>query len=439
MAGIVAIMGRPNVGKSTLFNRITGSRRAMVHNRPGVTRDRNYARAEYGGTEFTVVDTGGFAKDDPDAFVDQIHSQLARALEEADAVIMLFDGRVGLTPYDRDLMDLVRPLGKPVFYAVNKIDTREQEAHVAEFAAIGADPLYGISAEHGLGILELLEDLVAVLPEEKEQATDEDMVRVAVVGRPNVGKSSLINRLLGDRRLVVSDVPGTTRDSVDTLCRAGARPYLLVDTAGIRRKGRVKKTLEKFSVVRALKSLERCDVALLLLDAAEGLTDQDLHVAGYAAERGCGVVVAANKWDLVQGDPKAAVKFERGFRDRAKFLPYAPFVTVSAKTGLRVNRILPLVDQVYAQYESRLSTGPLNRVLEEAVARHEPPLYRGRPVKFYYATQAAAKPPTFVLFVNQPKGIHFSYERYLKNAIAKGAGLDKTPIRLKFRQRKRRE
>ncbi|MBW1990114.1 MAG: ribosome biogenesis GTPase Der, partial [Deltaproteobacteria bacterium] len=296
-----------------------------------------------------------------------------------------------------------------------------------------------ISAEHGLGILELLEDLVAVLPEEKEQATDEDMVRVAVVGRPNVGKSSLINRLLGDRRLVVSDVPGTTRDSVDTLCRAGARPYLLVDTAGIRRKGRVKKTLEKFSVVRALKSLERCDVALLLLDAAEGLTDQDLHVAGYAAERGCGVVVAANKWDLVQGDPKAAVKFERGFRDRAKFLPYAPFVTVSAKTGLRVNRILPLVDQVYAQYESRLSTGPLNRVLEEAVARHEPPLYRGRPVKFYYATQAAAKPPTFVLFVNQPKGIHFSYERYLKNAIAKGAGLDKTPIRLKFRQRKRRE
>ena len=439
MAAIVAIVGRPNVGKSTLFNRITKSKKALVDDRPGVTRDRNYARAAHEGHEFVLIDTGGFSDQDPDDYVEQIQSQARQAIAEADAVCMVFDGKQGLSPYDRDLLDILRPLEKPVFYCVNKIDGPEQEHLVSDFAALGVDGAYPISSEHGFGIMDFLDDLVAALPD-TQTSQEKEMIRVAVVGRPNAGKSSLINRVLGQERLLVSNTPGTTRDAVDTVCKVNGKSYLLVDTAGIRRKGRVTAKLEKFSVIRALKSLEQCDVALILLDASEGVTDQDVHVAGYAQDRGCGCIWVANKWDLANKERSFAKDFEKRLREEAKFLHFAPFVTVSAKTGQRVSRIFKMVDEVYAQYSARISTGPLNRILSDAVARHEPPMVKaGRRVKFYYATQASTRPPTFIFFVNYPASVHFSYSRYLVNTLREEAGLDKTPVRLFFRERGRRD
>lgn len=438
MKSIVVMVGRPNVGKSTFFNRLTRSRNALVDNIPGVTRDRHYGDVTWQENAFTLVDTGGFVSGDDDHFAGKIRYQVRQAVADADVILLMFDGRAGLSPYDRDLAQLVRPLGKPVFFVVNKIDGPEQEEKLYEFYQLGIESLYSVSAEHGYGVSDLLTDLVALLPR-RSLAAATAYVRLAVVGRPNVGKSSLINRVLGEQRLLVSDMPGTTRDAVDSFCRVDDRNYLLVDTAGIRRKGRVSRKIEKFSIVKALRSLDRCDVALIVLDAAEGITEQDITVAGYAFERGCGCILLLNKWDLVEKDHRTARQYLERLRMEAKFLSFAPVLTISALTGQRVVKIFRMAQEVYEQYSMRVATGPLNRILSAAISHHEPPLYRGRRLKFFYASQVSTAPPTVVCFVNYPEAVHFSYRRYLVNQMRKETGLDKTPLRLIFRKRTGRE
>jgi GTP-binding protein len=439
MKPIVAIVGRPNVGKSTFFNRVTRTRDALVDDFPGVTRDRHYGDARWNDVEFTLVDTGGFTEGAE--FSDDIQYQVHQAIDDADIVILLLDGKEGISPFDRDMLDILRSINKPVFYGVNKIDGQEQEGHLSEFYSLGIDSLYPLSAEHRYGINDFLDDLVKALPGPDAADGDDDadeIIGLAVVGRPNVGKSSLINRILGEDRLVVSDIPGTTRDAVDSMFQVNAKTYRLIDTAGIRRKGKVTGKIEKFSIIKALRSLDRCDVALIVLDADEGITDQDTSVAGYAYERGCGCVVLLNKWDLLEKDTNTAKNYVDQFRYQAKFLSFAPVMTLSALTGQRVTKIFKQVDEVYAQYARRIGTGPLNKIVESALRKNEPSLHRGRRLKYYYATQISAKPPTIVCFVNYPEGVHFSYKRYLINQIREQAGLDKTPIRLIFRKREGR-
>lgn len=433
MKPIVALVGRPNVGKSTLFNRLTRTRDALVDDFPGVTRDRNYGDAQWDGIPFTVVDTGGFSGQPDDGFADAIRRQVFLAIEDADAVIMLMDGKHGLSPFDQDIVAHLRNAGKPAFYAVNKIDGPEQEGTLVDFFRLGLDQLYPLSAEHRYGLGDLLDALTASFPATVEAPREE--IRLAVVGRPNVGKSSLINRLTGQERHLVSDVPGTTRDSVDSILTYHHKQYRIVDTAGIRRKGKVSRKIEKFSVMKALRSLDRCDVALILIDASEGITDQDISVAGYAYERGCGCIFLMNKWDLVEKDNRTLKAYVERLREEAKFLAFAPVLTVSALTGQRVQRIFEYVNEVYTQYAARVPTAKVNRILDQAMKDKEPSMHQGRRIKFYYATQVSSQPPTFVLFVNYPEAVHFSYRRYLLNQIRQATGLDKTPVRLLLRQR----
>jgi GTP-binding protein len=436
MKPIVAIIGRPNVGKSTLFNRITRTKDALVDNFPGVTRDRHYGDANWNDVEFTLVDTGGFTAGED--FADEIRFQVHQAIEDADVILLLFDGKGGISPFDKDIMSLLRNIDKPIFYAVNKIDGAGQEIYLSEFYQLGLETLYPVSAEHRYGLTDLLDELARVLTglaPDPHDKPDEDMIRLAVVGRPNVGKSSLINRILGQNRLLVSDIPGTTRDAIDSVCKSNGKSYLLVDTAGIRRKGKVSRRLEKFSVIKALKSLDRCDVALIVMDAKEGVTDQDISIAGYAYDRGCGCIMLINKWDLVEKDSKTVKAYYERLEDRAKFLSFAPAMTISALNGQRVSKIFKLVDEVYDQYVHRISTGQLNKIMEKAIEKNSPSLHRGQRIKFYYAAQISTRPPTIVCFVNYPQAVHFSYKRYLLNQLREESGLDKTPIRMIFRQR----
>ena len=438
MKPIVAIVGRPNVGKSTFFNRVTKTRNALVDDFPGVTRDRHYGDAVWNGVDFTLVDTGGFPGDDEDDFAHKIRSQIFQAIEDADVIILLLDGKNGISPFDEDVVRILRPLLQPVFFAVNKIDGVEQEVKLYDFYTLGIEKLYPISAEHRYGISDLLDDLTEILPKTIAEEAG-DIVRLAVVGKPNVGKSSLINRILGQKRLLVSDTPGTTRDAIDTVCDINGKPYLIIDTAGIRRKARVSKKLEKFSIIKALRSLDRCDVALIVIDAHQGITEQDINIAGYAFDRGCGCILLLNKWDLVEKDSKTAKGYYDRLRMEAKFISFAPIITISALTGQRVFRIFDVIEEVFRQYTLRVGTGQLNRIFEQAIVQNEPSLYRGRRLKFYYATQVSTRPPTFVCFVNYPEAVHFSYRRYLMNQIRVKAGLDKTPIRIILRKRTGKE
>ena len=434
MKPIVAIVGRPNVGKSTFFNRITHSKGALVDDLPGVTRDRNFGDALWDEVEFTLVDTGGFARQGEDLFADQIRRQVHQAIEDADVIILMLDGKRGISPFDTDLAAILRNTDQPVFYVVNKIDGIEQEVHLYDFFSLGIEKVYPVSSEHGYGIPDFLDDLVGKLPNFTEEVSEE-MVHLAVVGRPNVGKSSLINRILGEKRLLVSDMPGTTRDAIDSVCTINRQEYVLIDTAGIRRKSKVSQKLEKFSIIKALKSLDRCDVALIVIDAHDGITEQDIKIAGYAYERGCGCIFLLNKWDIVEKDSKTAKKYFEKLKMDAKFLSFAPVLTLSALTGSRVFKIFKNADDVYRQYSMRIGTGRMNKILERAINRNEPSLHKGKLLKFYYASQVSSKPPTFVCFVNYPEAVHFSYRRYLINQIRAEAGLDKTPLRVIFRQR----
>ena len=434
MKPIVAIVGRPNVGKSTFFNRVTGTRDALVDDLPGVTRDRHYGDACWQDVDFTLVDTGGFPGDDEDDFAHKIRFQIIQAIDDADVIILMLDGKSGISPFDEDVVQILRSQKKPVFYAVNKIDGAEQEVKLYDFYSLGIEKLYPVSAEHRYGISDFLDDLTDFLPKTLPEEPG-DLIRLAVVGKPNVGKSSLINRILGEKRLLVSDTPGTTRDAIDSVCRVDGKSYLLIDTAGIRRKAKVSKKLEKFSIIKALRSLDRCDVALIVIDAHQGITEQDINVAGYAFERKCGCIFLLNKWDLVEKDTKTVKRFQDRLRMEAKFLSFAPILTISALTGIRILKIFRMVEEVYQQYAFRIGTGQLNKIFEQAIQNNEPALFRGRRLKFYYATQVSTGPPSFVCFVNYPDAVHFSYRRYLVNQIREKAGLDKTPIRIIFRKR----
>ncbi len=436
MKPIVALVGRPNVGKSTLFNRITRSRNALVDDFPGVTRDRQYGEALWNEVDFTVVDTGGFLFADDDMFAAEIRDHVEIAVREADAVVLVLDGRSGVSPFDRDLTDVLRRSSKPVFYLINKIENSSQKQDLMEFYELGIDRFYSVSAEHGIGVGDFLDDLVEVLPraEYSEPSLGEEIC-IAVVGRPNVGKSSLINKLFGEKRLVVSEQAGTTRDAVDLVMDHGGTRFRLIDTAGIRRKGKVREKIEKYSILKSLKSLDTCDVALILIDADEGVTDQDITIAGYAHDRGCGALFILNKWDLLDREKKDQKAFMETLRMKSKFLSFAPAITVSALTGLRTHKIFSMVKSVYDEYSYRINTGMLNRIIEDAVFRSEPSLHRGKRLKFYYATQVSVKPPAIVCFVNYPEAVHFSYKRYLLNQIREMAELEMTPIKLLFRER----
>lgn len=434
MRALVAIVGRPNVGKSTLFNRLVGFSKAIVDDAPGVTRDRNYSDTDILNRPVTVVDTGGFEPEaEAGGMMALVREQTMLAIDEADLIVLLLDGRSGLHPDDRELVDILRRSQRPFIVVVNKIDGLEQETALADFYALGVEPILPVSAAHGHGLYDLQENIVQNLPELVEETTDEDLIKVAVVGRPNVGKSSLLNQLLGQERSLVTDVPGTTRDPVDALVQRQGRRYLFVDTAGIRRKGRVAAKVEKYSVMRALRSLDRCDIAVLVMDGLEGITDQDAHIAGYAMERGRGLILVINKWDAVKDKNAALKRQEQLFDLKLAFISFAPRLMISALTGYRVERIFGLVNQVYSQYQARFSTGQVNRLVTQAVAAHMPPAAgRGR-FKFYYATQASTKPPTFVLFANRPDEVHFSYQRYLANTIRQAFGLDLIPVRVVIR------
>lgn len=435
MKPLVAIVGRANVGKSTLFNRLVRTRKAIVEDEPGVTRDRNYGEARWDGRSFTVIDTGGFEPVSQERLWVQIREQIQLAIEEADLIVALMDGKTGLTPADQEIVDLLRGRGKRVFWCVNKIDGPEHEDRVLDFHALGVDRILALSAAHGFGVKGLLDEIVSALPEWTPEAEEGERIKVAVVGRPNVGKSSWINRVLGQRRLLVDDRPGTTRDAIDTAFDIGSRKYLLIDTAGIRRKKKISLRLEKYSVVEALKSLDRCDVAFFLLDPFEKVTEQDARIGGLICEKGRACVIAINKWDQVEKNNATFAAYTREIRERLHHLSYAPIIFISALTGQRVRKALELIDEVARAHEKRVTTGRLNALLRQAVEKVPPPLHKGTRPKIYFMTQASIKPPTFVAFVNDPDSIHFSYERYLVNRIRETFGFEGTPIRMVFRPR----
>jgi len=437
MKPIVAIVGRPNVGKSTLFNRLVGRRKAIVDDMPGVTRDRNYAEVDRFDVPFILIDTGGFEPVTDDRLLQQMREQSQLAMEEADVILFVMDGRSGLTPADSEVVEMLRRVDKPVFYLVNKVDGERQEVGVGEFYALGVDNIFAVSAEHNRGIGDLMDAVVAALPQRSAGAADDEITKIAVVGRPNVGKSSLVNRLVGSERVVANPLPGTTRDSIDTYFTCNRKRYKLIDTAGIRRKGKVSLKIEKYSVVDALRSIERADVVLIVLNAEEGVTEQDARIAGYAYEAGRGCIFVVNKWDTLAKDNSTIGRFVDTIRTEFKYLPFAPVLFVSAKTGQRTGKIMTEVENVMDQYTKRVTTSELNRVISAAVEAHHPPLFQGRRVKFYFATQVGTKPPTFVLFTNHPDGIHFSYERFLANKLREAFSFNGTPLRLLFRGRER--
>jgi GTP-binding protein len=437
MKPILAIVGRPNVGKSTLFNRITRVKKAIVWGEPGVTRDRNYAEVEWGESAFTLIDTGGFEPVSKDRIYIQMREQCQLAMDEADAILFMMDGKEGRTPSDTEIADLLRRLNKPVFYIVNKIDGPMHETMLLDFYGLGVEPLYSVSAEHGYGMNQLMDEVMKALPSLTEEKWDQDVIKVAVVGRPNVGKSSLINRLLGYRRVLVDEAPGTTRDAIDTLLEKDGKRYVLIDTAGIRRKSRISLRLEKFSIVEALRTIDRSDVALLLLDAREGVTDQDARIGGFIHEKGKGCVLLVNKWDLVEKDSQTIVQYEGEVYRELKYLSYAPILFISALTGQRVKKVLDVVDLVSEQTQKRIPTSQLNKYFGKWVEKFPPPLYKNRRVKLNYITQPSTAPPTFVIYTNIPEGIHFSYERYLLNQMREAFGFEGVPVRLRFRKKRK--
>ncbi len=449
----VAIVGRPNVGKSTLFNRIVGTRRAVVSDIPGTTRDRIIDDAEWNNRTFTVVDTGGIEilpdtvtagrrpgpesplLEDSAQFIPLIRAQAEQAIEEADLILFLTDAITGPTGADREIAELLRRSNKPVLLVANKADNERRELEAVEFYELGLGDVHPISAIHGKGVADLLDEVVELLPEAPaKEEYDEEIPRLAILGRPNVGKSSLLNRLLGEERAIVSPVSGTTRDALDTVLTWEGQPLILIDTAGIRRRGRIEPGVEKYSVLRALKATERADVALLLLDAVEGNTSQDAHIAGIIAEQGVSVVALVNKWDAVSDEVKLdRAKREEQVRDDLKFMPYIPVLFISALTGSRVNRVIPTALEVMQARYQRIPNGPLNDMFQKAFLKHAPPSKFGRKLRLYYATQAGVAPPTFILFVNDPQLMHFSYQRYLENAIRDVYPFPGTPIRLVLR------
>ena len=435
----VVIIGRPNVGKSTLFNKLTGSRRAIVGDEPGITRDRIYGRAEWRGREFRLVDTGGIIPNEKELIPANILIQARAALDEASLIILLVDARAGITPLDEELAEIARLINKPVFVAANKVDSAKLEADALEFECWGFEEVFPISAEHGSGVAEMLDAAIEVIPAHAAAELEFQEIRLAIVGRPNVGKSSLVNRLVGEERVIVSPIPGTTRDAVDTELEFEGTHFRLIDTAGIRRKGKTELVAEKISVVMARRHLEQANVAVLLIDAIEGPTANDAAIAGYALEAGASLIIAVNKWDVIEKDTHTTKQYEQRIREMMKFASYAPIVFISAKTGQRVMKLLELARRGHEERKKRIPTSELNRFFERHLEQPRATTRSKYPVRVLYITQPAASPPTFVLFTSSrsPKAkLHFSYERYLENRLREEFGFFATPIRIKQRRKK---
>lgn len=435
---VVAIVGRPNVGKSTMFNRLIQKRVAIEESTPGVTRDRIYGRVEWTGSEFWLIDTGGLTFEE-DKISQEIFRQVKMALDEANLIIFLVDVRSGPVFLDFEIADMLRKNEKPVILVANKAELSEPAASIAEFYALGLGEPYPISASHGLGTGDLLDEIKKCLPPGEIPEGNEDLLRVAIVGRPNVGKSSLVNKIAGTERVIVTDIPGTTRDSIDLLIEQNGRRYLFVDTAGIRRKSKVEEAVEYYSVLRSIRAAESADVVLMLLDAAEEISEQDKRIAGIAHEAGRATILVVNKWDKVEKDEKTMEVFREKIRKELAYLTYAPILFISALTGQRVQRLYELIDYVAEQHAMRVKTSRLNELLEDATAVVPPPSKKGKPLKIYYLTQIRVKPPTFVVIVNDPQLAHFSYLRFLENKLREGYGFEGTPIRILVRKKTKKE
>ncbi len=437
---LVAVVGRPNVGKSTILNCIAKKRVSIVEDIPGVTRDRIYMDAEWLDTEFTLIDTGGIEfETSTDTILASMRHQAQLAIQEADAILFVVDGRAGITTGDQEVANMLRGCGKPVILAVNKIDSLKNEHDIYEFYNLGlGDPL-GISAVNLLGMGDLLDEVVAKLPKDMDVEDNSDEIRVAVIGRPNVGKSSIVNALLGEERVIVSDVAGTTRDAIDTRFVREDISFVLIDTAGMRRKSKIDEAVERYSVMRSLRAIDRADVVLMVIDATEGVTEQDKKIVGYAHEAGKGTILVVNKWDLVEKDSKTSLRFTEDIRRELAFLQYAPILFMSALTKQRVQRVPELVKFVADQHAMRVSTSVLNQVLQDAQTINPPPTSVGKRLKIYYVTQANVKPPTFVFFVNDPEIMHFSYLRFLENKLREAFGFEGTPLKLVVRGRQEEE
>ena len=437
---LVAIVGRPNVGKSTFFNQMVGRRIAIVEDTPGVTRDRVYADCEWQNYKFTLIDTGGIDPNSDDPLLSQMRRQAEIAIETCDVILFFVDGKTGMTADDEDVADMLRKSGKPVMLVVNKIDNVKVMDNIYEFYNLGIGDPIGVSSVNLLNFGDLLEALCKLFPDPDAEEEDIGAIQIAVVGKPNVGKSSLVNRILGEDRVMVSDIAGTTRDAIDTRFTDDGQDFVIIDTAGIRRKRAIEyQSLERFSIVRALAAIDRCDVALMLIDATQGVTEQDSKIAGYVDEKGKAAIIVINKWDAVEKDTKTMDKFIKEVRENLKFMAYAPILFISALTGQRVNKVLEAVRAAHAEATKRITTGLLNDILTDAQAALQPPATSGRRLKIYYATQQGVQPPTFVMFVNDQTLMHFSYERYLEKQFRKAFGFEGTPLKFILRERKKKE
>ena len=432
---IVCIVGRPNVGKSTLFNKMAGRRIAITEDVPGVTRDRIYAEGEWLGRFFTIIDTGGLEPEKDDIVMQNIKKQAEMAIETADAILFVVDGLEGLTSTDKEIAEILRKSGRNVILVANKIDNRKVPDELYELFELGLGQPMAVSAEQSLGLGDLLDEVVKYFPEDSKTEKDDESIRVAFIGRPNAGKSSLINHILGEERVIVTDIPGTTRDSIDSYFEHGGNKYIFVDTAGLRRKRYITEKVERYSVVRTLTAVDRADICVLVVDGTQGVTEQDTKIAGYAHDNGKAIIVAVNKWDVVDKDDKTYLSHEKEIRETLGFINYAPIVFISAKTGKRVDKLLEMINIVNNNYNMRISTGVLNDILNRAILMNQPPSDKGKRAKIYYGTQVSVKPPRFVIFVNIKELMHFSYVRYLENQIRSHFGFAGTPIIFEFREK----
>ncbi|MBO5450006.1 MAG: ribosome biogenesis GTPase Der [Lachnospiraceae bacterium] len=437
---IVAVVGRPNVGKSTLFNALAGSKISIVKDTPGITRDRIYADVSWLNYNFTLIDTGGIEPDSKDIILSQMREQAQIAIDTADVILFMVDVKQGLQDSDAKVADMLRRSHKPVLLVVNKVDNFEKMMpDVYEFYNLGIGDPHAISAANQMGFGDLLDEVVALFPQDTAKEDDDDRPKIAIVGKPNVGKSSIINKLIGENRLIVSDIAGTTRDAVDTVVKYNGKEYIFIDTAGLRRKNKIKEELEKYMIIRTVSAVERADLVVLVIDGEEGVTEQDAKIAGIAHDRGKGIIVAVNKWDAVEKNDKTIYRFTENVRNTLSFMPYAEIIFISAKTGQRLNKLYETIEMVIENQTLRVGTGVLNEIMMEAVALQQPPTDKGKRLRLYYITQVSVKPPTFVIFVNEKYLMHFSYQRYIENKIRQAFGFRGTPLHFIIRERKEKD
>lgn len=432
---VVCIVGRPNVGKSTLFNRIVGRRIAITEDTPGVTRDRIYSEGEWLDKHFTVIDTGGLEPESEEIIPKNIKRQAEIAIDTADVILFVVDGTEGVTSTDREIANILRKSNKNVILVCNKVDTSGTLDNMYEFYELGMGEPFLVSCEQGLGIGDLLDEVVRYFPESKDTEADDELIKVAVIGKPNVGKSSLINRIIGEERVIVTDIPGTTRDAIDTYFTYNDNRYVFIDTAGLRRKKKIYEDVERYSVVRTLSAIDRADICILVIDGTVGVTEQDTKIAGYAHDNGKGMIIAVNKWDIVDKDTNTYLEVEKDIRSELSFMPYAPIVFISAKTGRRIDKLFETLELVNNNYNLRISTGVLNDIINEAVLMNQPPSDKGVRLKIYYGTQISVRPPKFLIFINKQKLMHFSYARYLENQIRQTFGFEGVPLILEFKEK----